>query len=302
LVAASAFVGAVTVVAPVLGPLAAGLAPPDRRGTVSGILLGGSIGGMLLSRTLGGFAGEAFGWRAPYVGAAALTLVSAAVLARVLPRTEPASRERYPALLAAPLRLLRTEPGLRRSCFFQAAIFGGFSAAWTGVALLLTGPAYGLTTRAVGLLALVNAATMFCTPLAGRLADRRGPDAVNRVSMLAVLASAPVLALGGLGGTAGLAALVAGFLVLDVAMQSGMVANQVRVYALSDSERSRLNTAYMTCAYLGGSLGSWLGAHAFARFGWGGVCGLVAVLAVLALGKAARSPAGSQKRVGSQGA
>lgn len=301
LAAASALVGAVTVIAPILGPMAAGMVAPDRRGTVSGILLGGSIGGMLLSRTLGGLVGGSLGWRAPYLAAAVLTLVSALVLSRSLPRTEPASRERYPALIAAPLRLLRTEPDLRRSCFYQAALFGGFSAAWTGVALLLTGPAYGLTTRAVGLLALVNAATMFCTPLAGRVADRRGPDLVNRVSMLAVAASALVLVAGARGGTPGLAALVAGFLVLDVAMQSGMVANQVRIYALGDSERSRLNTAYMTCAYLGGSLGSWLGAHAYARFGWRGVCALVAVLAVLALGKAARSSGGIQQRSGSQG-
>ncbi|MEV4255301.1 MFS transporter, partial [Spirillospora sp. NPDC049652] len=243
---------------------------------------------MLLSRTLGGFAGEWLGWRAPYFAAAALTLVSALVLARVLPHTEPGTRDRYPVLLAAPLRLLRTEPELRRSCLYQAAVFGGFSAAWTGVALLLTGPGYGLTTRAVGLLALVNAATMFCTPLAGRVADRRGPDPVNRVSMLAVVVSALVLAAGGTGGTAGVAALVAGFLILDVAMQSGMVANQVRNYALRDSERSRVNTAYMTCAYLGGSVGSWLGAHSYARFGWSGVCALVGLLAVLALGKSVR--------------
>ncbi|MEV4254959.1 MFS transporter, partial [Spirillospora sp. NPDC049652] len=49
LAAASAFAGAATVVAPILGPMAAGLVEPGRRGAVSGVLLGGSIGGMLLS-------------------------------------------------------------------------------------------------------------------------------------------------------------------------------------------------------------------------------------------------------------
>ena len=71
-----------------------------------------------------------------------------------------------------------------------------------------------------------------------------------------------MLAFGSLGGALGLAALVLGTLLLDVAMQSGMVANQVRIYALRPEARSRLNTAYMTCAYLGGSMGSWLGARA----------------------------------------
>ncbi|MFE0418930.1 hypothetical protein [Streptomyces tendae] len=32
--------------------------------------------------------------------------------------------------------------------------------------------------------------------------------------------------------------------------------------------RSRLNTAYMTCAYLGGSTGSWLGIRVWGQAGW----------------------------------
>ncbi|WP_223833038.1 hypothetical protein [Streptomyces venezuelae] len=162
-------------------------------------------------------------------------------------------------------------------------IFGGFSALWTGVALLLTGPEYGLGASAVGVLALVNAATMLCMPIAGRQVDRRGSDAVNLVCMVAVLVAAAVLFAGDLGGAAGLAALAVGSLLLDVAMQSGTVANQVRIFGLSDEARARLNTAYMTCAYLGGSVGSWLSVHAYGAFGWPGVCGLVALLATLAL-------------------
>jgi predicted MFS family arabinose efflux permease len=69
---------------------------------------------------------------------------------------------------------------------------------------------------------------MVCTPVAGRLADRHGPDAVNLVCVLGVIVAALVLAGGGRGGTVGLTALVLGSLLLDVAMQSGMVANQVR--------------------------------------------------------------------------
>jgi predicted MFS family arabinose efflux permease len=64
-----------------------------------------------------------------------------------------------------------------------------------------------------------------------------------------------------------------------------MVANQARVYALRPEARGRLNTAYMTCAYLGGSAGSWLGVRVWERAGWGGVCALVAFLAALALAR-----------------
>ncbi|MEV6550373.1 MFS transporter [Streptomyces sp. NPDC051597] len=296
LVGASALIGVTTVIAPIAGPLAVGLVPEDRRGAVSGTLLSGSIGGMLLSRTLGGTLGQWLGWRAPYLLAAVLALATAALLWRVLPRTSPPSRQRYPALLAEPLRLLRAESELRRSCFYQAMVFGGFSAVWTGVALLLTGSAYGMGARAVGALALVNAATMLCTPYAGRATDRRGPDAVNLVSMLVVLAAAVVLVFGALGGTGGMVALVVGTLLLDIGMQSGMVANQVRFYALRPEARSRLNTAYMTCGYLGGSLGSWAGARAYAAVGWPGVCALVAVLVAAALVRhafARRKPRGA---------
>jgi predicted MFS family arabinose efflux permease len=285
LVAASALVGVTTVAAPVVAPLAAGLVAADRRGAVMGTLLSGSIGGMLLARTFSGALGEWLGWRAPYLVAAVLALLLATVLAYTLPVTTPPSRQPYPALLAEPLRLLRTEPDLRRSCLYQATIFAGFSAVWTCLAFLLTSPTYGLGVQAVGMLALVNAVTMLCTPLAGRLVDRRGPDLVNLVCMLGILLSAAVLTAGSLGGVLGLSALILGTLLLDVAMQSGMVANTARIFALRPDARSRLNTAYMTCAYLGGSAGSWLGVRAYGRTGWQGVCALVVLLAGLALAR-----------------
>jgi predicted MFS family arabinose efflux permease len=217
--------------------------------------------------------------------AAALSLLLAVVLYAVVPRTAPPSRERYLALLGAAVSLLRSESELRRSCLYQATVFAGFNAAWTSIALLVTGPRYGLGASAVGLIALVSAGTMFCTPAAGRVIDRRGPEAVSTVCILGVAVSAAILLAGRAGGAGGLAALVAGMLVLDVAVQCGQVANQARIFALNPQLRSRLNTAYMTCAFLGGSIGSWLGVRAYVDFGWGGVCGLIAVLAAIALAR-----------------
>ncbi|WP_128375881.1 MFS transporter [Streptomyces cavernae] len=303
LVVASALIGLTSVAAQVVGPLAVDLVADDRRGAVIGTLLSGSIGGMLLARSFSGALGEWLGWRAPYLVAAALVLVLAGILARTVPATTPPSCQPYPALLAESLRLLRAEPDLRASCLNQATVFAGFSAVWTCLALLLTGPAYGFGSQALGLLALVGGGTMICAPLAGRLVDRRGPDPMNLVCMLGVLFSAAVLTAGALGGTAGLAALVAGTLLLDIAMQSGMVANQARIYALRSDARSRLNTAYMTCAYLGGSAGSWLGVRAYGKAGWWGVCALVALLTVVPLARhmvalCSRSPGASKSQSG----
>lgn len=285
LIGAAAFVGVTTVVAPVIGPMAAGLAAADRRGVVSGTLLSGSIAGMLLSRILGGVIAEHAGWRAPYLMSAVVTLALAVRLARTLPDTSSSSAQSYPALLAETVRLVRTQPDLRRSTCYQAMVFAGFSAAWTAVAFLLTGPRYHMSTTAVGMLALVNAATMVCTPVAGRRVDRHGPDVVNLICLLAVITAAAVLAVGSRGGTLGIACLVAGTLLLDVAMQAGMVANQVRIYALGTETGGRVNTAYMTGAYLAGGIGSWVGTRTYTLIGWPGVCALIALLAGLALAR-----------------
>jgi predicted MFS family arabinose efflux permease len=283
LVAASVVVGAATIVPQIIIPMAAGMVADDRRGAVTGTLLSGLIGGILLARAFGGFLGQWLGWRAPYLVAAVLAILLAVVLAIAVPKTAPSSRQRYPALLAASVHLFRAEPELRRSCFYQATVFAAFNAAWTSLALLVTGPRYGLGPSAVGLIALVGAASMFCTPIAGRIIDRRGADTVNIICMAGAVVAAAVLAYGIRGGAGGLIALTLGMLLLDVAMQCGQVANQTRIFALRPEARSRLNTAYMTCAFLGGSAGSWLGVRAYIRFGWLGVCALVAVLVSLAL-------------------
>jgi predicted MFS family arabinose efflux permease len=41
----------------------------------------------------------------------------------------------------------------------------------------------------------------------------------------------------------------------------------------------------MTSVFLGGSLGSWVGARVYLAFGWNAVCALLAGLALIALGR-----------------
>jgi predicted MFS family arabinose efflux permease len=283
LVAASVLVGLTTVFAQVISTLAADLAAADRRALIAGTLLSGSIGGILLARAFGGVLGEQLGWRAPYLVAAAGSAALAVILARALPETSPRSRQPYPALVAAPLRLLAAEPAPRRSAFYQATTFAGFTAAWSAIAQLLSGPPYGYGAEAVGLVALVGVVTMVATPLAGRAVDRRGPDHVNTLALAGSVAATPILAAASLGGTAGLAALVLATLQFDVAMQCGMVANVARFYAVRSEARNRMSSGYMTCAYLGGSAGSLLGTIAYASVGWHGVAAFVALAPAPAL-------------------
>lgn len=291
----SVLVGATTVVPQIIIPMAAGLVSAERRGALTGNLLSGLIGGILLARVFSGTLGDWLGWRAPYLIAAVLALAFAVVLRSVLPVTEPSSRQRYPALLGESVKLFTAESELRRSCLYQALVFAGFSAAWTSLTLLVTGSRYHLGTPAVGLIALVGAGSVFCTPIAGRMIDRRGSDVVNLVCFGGTIAAVLILLAGGHGGGVGLVTLTLGMLLLDVAMQCGQVANQARIFALRPEARSRLNTAYMTCAFTGGSIGSWLGVRAYAHFGWNGVCGLVGIAALVALARHVAHAAAKQR-------
>jgi predicted MFS family arabinose efflux permease len=279
----SAVVGAATVVPQVLIPMAADLADKKNAASVVGMLQGGLLGGILLARAFGGTLGEWLGWRAPYLVAGVLAVLLAAILVLALPKTKSASQHTYPALLGTSLRLFATLPDLRRSCFYQGLLFGGFTAAWTSIALLITGPSYGYGTSVVGLVALVGAGSVFMVPAAGRWIDRRGSDIVNLVCIIGVVLAAALLLTGLLGGIAGLIGLIVGMLLLDVSVQSSQVANQARIFALVPGARSRLNSAYMTCVFVGGSVGSWVGARIFVGLGWGAVCGLLAAAAVIAL-------------------
>lgn len=283
LIAASAAIGITTVVPQILLPMTAGLVSPGQRAAVTGTLLSGLLAGVLLARAFSGTLGAWLGWRAPYGICAALAIVLAAVMTRAVPDTTPATGHGYSSLLATALRLMRTQPALRRSCLNQASMFAGFTAAWTTLPLLVTGPHLRLSTAAAGLIALAGAGSVLVTPYAGRYIDRRGPDPVNRYCCTLAIAAAAILLAGTAGRATAIPVLITGMLLLDSAIQSGQVANQARIFALAPHYRSRLNTAYMTCAFLGGSAGSWLGVRAYQDLGWPGVCALAAALAALPL-------------------
>jgi predicted MFS family arabinose efflux permease len=127
----------------------------------------------------------------------------------------------------------------------------------------------------LGIVALVGAASVFAVPLTGRQVDRRGPDGVNAVCFAGLAAAGVLLLTGLIHGLAGLLGLVAGMLLLDVSVQSSQVANQARIFGLVPGARSRLNSVYMTSVFLGGSVGSWVGARAYLAFGWAAVCVLL---------------------------
>jgi len=252
----------------IIVPFAAELAPPERRGRVLGTVFSGLLLGILLARTFSGVAASFWGWRAVYFIAAIGMLCLALLLRAKLPAGKPHDAPSWPELMRSLVHLVREHPMLREASFLGAALFCVFSAFWTTLVFLLETPPYHYGSSVAGLFGLVGAAGALCAPLVGRFADKRGPRFTVLLALLTTLAS--FLVLGAFGKA--MAGLILGVILLDVGVQSGHVANQTRIYTLDATARSRLNTVYMVCYFIGGAIGSWLGAIFWAYKGWLAVC------------------------------
>lgn len=275
----TALAGLSAVAAQVIVPHAATLATPEDRGRVVGTIMAGLLLGILLARTASGVLAGIGSWHTIYWVACAALLVLAVVLARLLPAHQPTARLSYPRLIGSVLSLLRDEPVLRRRSLLGALLFAGFSVFWTPLAFLLSGPAYGYSISTIGMFGLVGAAGALAASRAGRLSDRGHGRWVAGGGLLLLLLSWVLLAF----APVSLSALVAGVLLLDIAVQAVHINNQSVIYQLDEGARSRITSAYMTCYFIGGASGSALSTLAWTRHGWNGVCVLGAVLAVAGL-------------------
>jgi predicted MFS family arabinose efflux permease len=79
------------------------------------------------------------------------------------------------------------------------------------------------------------------------------------------------------------AGLIISVVLMDLGIQIAHVSNQTRIYSIDPSARSRLNMVYMFCYFVGGALGSYLGAVCWHHAGWCGVCSFGAVILCLAI-------------------
>ncbi|MFD5564292.1 MFS transporter [Kitasatospora griseola] len=279
LLVASLVSGATSVVAQILVPFAASLAPDHARGRIVGRVMAGLLAGILLSRTLSSLVAGAAGWRVVYLGSAALTALLAVALYRALPAHAATTDLPYHQVLRSTVRLVRTHPALLKRGLYQAAVFGSFSAFWTTVSFQLTGPAFGYSEAGVGVFALVGAAGALVAPLAGRWADRGFGRPLTGAALLVASGSA---VLAGLGGHS-IVLLALAAILLDVAVQTTLILGQHVVYQLDPGARARLNSVFIATFFLGGALGSEFGTVAFHAGGWWAVAGFAGLLPLLPL-------------------
>ena len=283
LLATSLVVGMTATLAQDIVPAAATLAPESQRGKVVGTVMTGLLLGILLSRVVSGFVAEHVGWRAVYLGAAAAMALIGGAAWRGLPRFQPTTQLGYRALLGSLLQLWRRHAELRRAAWSQGLLSLGFSAFWSTLAIMLHSK-FLLGSSAAGAFGLAGAAGALAAPLAGRLADRRGPELVTRLG--AGLAAVSFAAMGLsplLAPRAQLALLVVSAIGFDFGIQASLVAHQTLVYGLEPGARSRLNALLFTGMFIGMAAGAALGSLVLSQWGWAGIVALTTATSLSAL-------------------
>lgn len=283
LLVASLVIGLSATLAQDIVPAAATLAPASRRGKVVGTVMTGLLLGILLSRVVSGFVAEHFGWRAMFVLAAAGMAIVGVAAWRGLPRFAPTTTMSYPALLGSLFDLWRRHASLRHAALAQGLLSIGFSAFWSTLAVMLHAEPFHMGSAVAGAFGLAGAAGALAAPLAGQLADRRGPELVARLGtgltalFFAMMCLAPLLS-----PTAQLWLLGIGTVGFDLGVQTALIAHQTIVYGIEPGARSRLNAVLFVSMFVGMAAGAALGSALLARWGWTAVTTLATLSALAA--------------------
>jgi predicted MFS family arabinose efflux permease len=250
----------------------------DSLGRAMAALVTGNVLGGFTGRFLTGIIADWVSWRWSFLCLAAITVTGAVVASRWLPPERAHRAERV-----QPFRALRAF-AVRVNGPIAATLTVGFNVLFTQVALFtyvtfhLAGPPYGLGLASLSSLFVVYLVGAVVTPFAGRWVDRVGSRATVVVSVgLAMVGAALTL-------VPAVSVVVVGLAICATATfvnQSAAVSFLQR--ATPSDVRSTASGVYVSCYYVGGSVGGLLPAAAWHFAGWPGCVALVGVVQVATL-------------------
>ncbi|HZB93922.1 MAG TPA: MFS transporter [Stellaceae bacterium] len=251
--------------------------PAAEATTATGIYLSASSFGGFLGRFLPGVLAGPLGWRGAFASLAAITLLAALGVLLLLPRER--RFQRSPGLGASARQMLR-HLGNRRLLATYAVGFGVlfcFIDSFTYVNFHLAAAPFNLSPAGLGGIFVVYLVGVGTTLLTGRGVARFGRRRLV-IGLTAIWAAGMLLTL-----VPSLAAILVG---LAISAGSGFVCQAVATGFIAVSVQQGRSSAvglYVTCYYIGGSVGGVLPGFAFERFGWpGAVASVIAMLALIA--------------------
>ncbi|MBE6496971.1 MAG: MFS transporter [Methanobrevibacter sp.] len=258
--------GLVTISGQVILPLAGDLSREDERGHIVGIVSSGITTGILFSRFASGIIAGFWGWRSVYVIAAVLNIIMVLVMIYVLPEIPAKNRlESYKGLLLSVFTTFKRHRTLPMILLHSGLIFGlVFNIFWTSLTFLLSGAPYYYDTFQIGLVSLAGLAAAVFGIGIGKLQDM----GLSVPALGGFIALGLVTMLCGYLFSYSIVAIVIVAAVVSVAVQGISVLTQTRLFNLSQSERSRLNTVFVVNNFIFGAVGSALASLLWSLGGW----------------------------------
>lgn len=278
LIASSFFIGFTSAVPQLFVPMAAQLSDDKGRGRAIGIVMSGLLIGILGSRVISGFIGEQFGWRIMYYSAAVLMVLLFILLRYKLPKLNPHFSGSYASLLKSIWHYFKTEPELRIASLRGALAFAGLSAFWTTLVFLMEDN-FGYGSTITGLFGLLGIAGAVGATIVGRLNNEINKNRILIFSGILLIISWLIFMISGNS----IFGLVIGVILVDLGLQALHITNQNIIFSKNPEGRNRVNTVYMVSFFVGGALGTTLGAIAWDAYQWIGVSILGLGLSILIL-------------------
>ncbi|AUC84659.1 MFS transporter [Polaribacter sp. ALD11] len=276
LILSSFFVGFTSAIPQLFVPMAAQLSDTKNRGRAIGVVMSGLLIGILGSRIISGFVGEIYGWRVMYFAASAIMLFLFLILMLKLPKLSPNYKGSYASLMQSLWYYFKKEPSLRLATLRGALAFAGLSAFWTTLVFLMEENFnYGSSvTGAFGLFGIVGA---LGATIVGKLNNKVSKNKIIAFSAILLVFSWVIFLI----SENSLIGIAIGVVLVDLGLQALHVTNQNIIFSRNEEARNRVNTIYMVGFFIGGALGTTLGAIMWQHFKWTGVSALGIALSVL---------------------
>jgi predicted MFS family arabinose efflux permease len=217
---------------------------------VTALYVTGTVLGGLTGRLGAAVVADHLSWRWSFAFLAALTFAGAIAAWLLLPRsTRFQPQTDWRTGLATLFGHLHNGP-LLATCFTGSIVLFSHVGLFTYINFYLARPPFSLSTSALGAMFLVYALGIIVTPLSGRLIDRTGHRAGAAASVALVIGGCLLLLL------TNLPAIILGVAIASTGVFVGQSAASSHIGRTVKGARSAASGLYVSCYYLGGSVGA----------------------------------------------
>jgi predicted MFS family arabinose efflux permease len=251
--------------------------PPSEVAGAAGIYVAGSSVGGFCGRLVPGVLADLAGWRSAFLALAILTLITAVVVAWLLPREKQFVRSE--GLTASARQMLRhlRNPQLVATYAIGFGVLFNFIAVFTYVSFHLAGEPFRFSSSMLGAIFVTYLMGTALSPMTGWLLARLGRRSFILL-VIAIWAAGAVLTL-----VPSVAAIVLGLTLCAACGMLGQTISTGYVAMIAREGRSSAVGLYVTAFYAGGSMGAFLPGITWNSGGWPAcIAMVVAMLASMA--------------------